>query len=128
MEFANARLKADLSKAQAATKAALYTYEQTLLLAMEEVEDSMAAYASENDRIESLQVAAESAEKSVALVTELYTSGLTDFQNVLNMEQALLEQQDALALSKGLINAYIVGVYKSLGGGWDTTGETAKAE
>jgi multidrug efflux system outer membrane protein len=126
--FNGKRIRNQVNAEEAATKAALYTYEQTLLLAMEEVEGSMSAYANENDRIEFLQVAADSAEKSVALVTELYTSGLTDFQNVLNMEQALLEQQDALALSKGLINAYIVGVYKSLGGGWDTTGETAKAE
>lgn len=121
--FNGKRIRSQVNAEEAATKAALYTYEQTLLLALEEVEGSMSAYANENDRIESLQVAAESAEKSVSLVTELYTSGLTDFQNVLNMEQALLEQQDALALSKGLINAYIVGVYKSLGGGWDMSSE-----
>lgn len=126
--FNGKRIRSQINAEEAATKAALLTYEQTVLLALEEVEGSMSAYANEADRIDYLEVAAASAEKSVELVTQLYTSGLTDFQNVLNMEQALLEQQDALALSKGLVNAYIVGVYKALGGGWDTTGLTAEEE
>jgi NodT family efflux transporter outer membrane factor (OMF) lipoprotein len=119
--FNGKRIRSQVNAEEAATKAALNTYEQTVLLDLEEVEDQMSAYANEKDRIQSLEVAATSAQKSVALVTELYTPGLTDFQNVLNMEQALLSQQDQLAQSKGLISAYLVGVYKSLGGGWETT-------
>ncbi|MDF7808556.1 efflux transporter outer membrane subunit [Pontiellaceae bacterium B12219] len=119
--FNSKRIRSRVDAEKAATKAALNTYEQTVLLALEEVEGQMSAYANEKDRIQSLEVAATSAQKSVELVTELYTSGLTDFQNVLNMEQALLDQQDQLAQSKGLISAYLVGVYKALGGGWETT-------
>jgi NodT family efflux transporter outer membrane factor (OMF) lipoprotein len=121
--FNGKRIRSQVNAEEAATKAALHSYEQTLLLALEEVEDSMSAYANEKDRIQSLEVAAASAQKSVTLVTELYKSGLTDFQNVLNMEQALLTQQDELAASRGLISAYLVGVYKALGGGWDTVAE-----
>ena len=83
----------------------------------------MAAFALEKERIESLEVAAAAAQKSVDLVTELYKSGLTDFQNVLNMEQALLEQQDELASSYGRTSGYLVGVYKALGGGWNVAVE-----
>lgn len=121
--FNGRRIRNQVNAEEAATKAALHSYEQTLLLALEEVEDTMSAYANEKDRIQSLEIAAASAQKSVDLVTELYKSGLTDFQNVLNMEQALLTQQDELATSRGLISAYLVGVYKALGGGWDTTAE-----
>ncbi len=116
--FNGKRIRSQVAAEEAGTKAALYVYEQTILLALEEVEDSMAAYANEQDRVVSLEAAAVAAEKSVALVTELYKSGLTDFQNVLNMEQALLVQQDALASSRGLISLDLVGIYKSLGGGW----------
>lgn len=116
--FSGRRIRNQVNAEEAATHAALCAYEQTVLLALEEVEGSMAAFANENDRVESLEVAAESAEKSVNLVTELYVSGLTDFQNVLNMEKALLDQQDQLALSQGLISANLVKVYKALGGGW----------
>jgi len=116
--FNGKRIRNQVAAEEAGTQAALHDYEQTVLLALEEVEDSMAAYANEQDRVQMLETAAAAAEKSVALVRELYKSGLTDFQNVLNMEQALLVQQDALASSRGLIGLDLVGIYKSLGGGW----------
>jgi len=116
--FNGKRIRNQVAAQEAGTKAALHAYEQTILLALEEVEDFMAAYANEQDRVQMLETAAAAAKKSVELVTELYKSGLTDFQNVLNMEQALLVQQDALATSRGLISLDLVGIYKSLGGGW----------
>ena len=117
--FSGGRIRNNVRAEEAGTRAVLHTYEQTVLLALEEVEGSMAAYANEKDRIESLEAAAAAAQKSVELVTELYKSGLTDFQNVLNMEQALLTQQDELAVSRGLVSTYMVSIYRSLGGGWD---------
>lgn len=119
--FNGRRIRSQVDAEKAATKAALHSYEQTILLALEEAENSMAAYANEQVRIAALGTAASSARKSVDLVTELYRSGLTDFQNVLNMEQALLVQQDELARSQGLVGVYMVGIYKALGGGWDAT-------
>jgi NodT family efflux transporter outer membrane factor (OMF) lipoprotein len=117
--FNGKRIRSQIKAEEAATRAALLAYEQTVLLALEEVEDSMSAYANEQDRVKSLAAAAASAQRSVDLVSELYRSGLTDFQNVLNMEQAQLIQEDELATSKGLLSAYLVGVYKALGGGWN---------
>ena len=117
--FSGGRIRNNVRAEEAGTRAVLHTYEQTVLLALEEVENSMAAYANEKDRIQSLESAADAAQKSVELVTELYKSGLTDFQNVLNMEQAMLTQQDELAASHGLVSAYLVAIYRSLGGGWD---------
>jgi multidrug efflux system outer membrane protein len=117
--FNGKRIRSQINAEEAATKVALNDYEQTVLLALEEVEDFMSAYANEQDREEYLAAAATAAQDSVDLVSELYKSGLTDFQNVLNMEQALLIQQDELTVSKGLISGYLVGVYKALGGGWN---------
>ncbi len=116
--FNGRRVRSQVDAERAATKVALHSYEQTILLALEEVEGAMAAFAYENDRVSFLEEAEASANKSVQLVTELYKSGLTDFQNVLNMEQALLEQQDQLATSRGRISANLVAIYKALGGGW----------
>lgn len=116
--FNGRRIRSQVDAERAATRAALHAYEQTVLSALEEVEDSMAAYAHERDRIQSLEKAAASAKKSVELVMELYKAGLTDFQNVLNMEQALSTQQDVLSASRGLVSLDLVAIYKSLGGGW----------
>jgi multidrug efflux system outer membrane protein len=117
--FNGRRIRSQVDAERAGAQASLHTYEQTVLLALEEVETSMAAYTHEQERILSLESAAASARQSVDLVSELYRSGLTDFQNVLNMEQALLIQQDELAASRGLVSSYLVTVYKALGGGWN---------
>jgi NodT family efflux transporter outer membrane factor (OMF) lipoprotein len=124
--FNGKRIRSQVDAEEAATQAVLHAYEQTLLLALEEVEDAMAAYAHEKDRIQSLEVAATAAQQSVDLVTDLYKSGLTDFQNVLNMEQALLEQQNQLAASRGRVSGYLVNIYKALGGGWHIPGDGEK--
>jgi len=124
--FSGGRIRSQVRAEKAATQAALHAYEQTVLLALEEVEDSLAAYAYEQDRVQLLETAAVSAEKSVELVSELYRSGLTDFQNVLNMEQALLVQQDELAASRGRVSTGLITIYKALGGGWAPPSEDEK--
>lgn len=117
--FAGGRIRSEVKAEKAATKAALHAYRQTVLRAYEEAENGMAAYANERTRIAELETAAQSAKKSVELVTELYKQGLTDFQNVLVMERDLLTQQDELASSRGKIDADLVAIYKALGGGWN---------
>ena len=48
-----------------------------------------------------------------------YTEGLSDFQNVLVSERALVELEDDLAASDASIATSLVRLYKALGGGWD---------
>ena len=59
------------------------------------------------------------AERSVELVLILYRTGLTDFQNVLDMQRSLFEQQDELAESEGQVTQNLIRIYAALGGGWD---------
>ena len=96
----------------------LVAYEQTLLLALLEVEAAMVAYAEQRKRREALARSVDAALQSTELVQTLYRAGLTDFQNVLDTERALFEQQDALAESEGLVAANLVRIYRALGGGW----------
>ena len=62
--FSGGRIRGQVDAEKAATQAALYTYEQTVLLALEEVEGSMSAYANEKDRIQFLESAASSADQA----------------------------------------------------------------
>jgi outer membrane protein TolC len=89
-----------------------------VLSALEEVENSLVAFAQEQDRLKALERAVTAAKKSVDLVKTLYKTGLTDFQNVLDMERTLFLQQDEMAVSKGSLSLDQVRIYKSLGGGW----------
>ncbi len=93
-------------------------YQQTVLNAMEEVESSIVAYQKEQDRRDQLQAAVDATGRAVSLVRDLYKNGLTDFQNVLDTERSLFQQQDALAVSEGQVTLNLVFLYKALGGGW----------
>ena len=48
-----------------------------------------------------------------------YRIGLTDFQNVRDMEGTLTLQQDAFAESEGQVVQNLIELYRALGGGWE---------
>jgi multidrug efflux system outer membrane protein len=85
---------------------------------MEEVEDAMVAFVEESARRDSLMRSAAAAQKSADLVLILYRTGLTDFQNVLDMDRSLFLEQDALGESEGRVSQNLIRIYKALGGGW----------
>jgi multidrug efflux system outer membrane protein len=116
--FTAGRVRNTIRVQEARTEQALQAYEQSLLLALEDVEGAMVSFAKMRERQESLRRAVEAAEQSVKLVQALYRSGLTDFQNVLSMEQALTQQQDDLAANEGDMAKNLVSLYRALGGGW----------
>lgn len=117
--FAGGRIRNTIRAEEARTQQFLLAYEQTVLLALEDTEGAMVAFAQEKDRIKSVTAARDAASKSVSLVKDLYQSGLTQFQNVLDMERSLAQQDDNLAVSRGLLAADAVRIYRALGGGWD---------
>lgn len=116
--FSGGRIKNQVKAEEIRTAQAEADYEQTVLQAVEETETAMVAYVQELDRYAILGRAVEAAEKSVEQTQTLYKSGLTDFQNVLNMERDLFEQQNLQAASEGTIAIRIVGIFRALGGGW----------
>ncbi len=117
--FDGGRVRNFIRVEDARTEQALVRYEQTVLEAMEDVENSLVAYAEESSRREILEGSVEAAQKSVELVKVLYITGLTDFQNVLDMERSLFEQQDDFAASEGSVTQNLIRIYRSLGGGWE---------
>ncbi len=116
--FDGNRIRDNIKVQKARTQQALVSYESTVLNAVEEVENALVAYAQDTLTRNSLQQSVGAAEKSVRLVQTAYTTGLTDFQNVLDMQRTLFTQQDRLVMSEGQVILDLVSVYKALGGGW----------
>jgi len=104
---------------------ALNEYGSKILLALEEVENALVAYAQEQFRRESLKAATTAAEKAVSLAQDQYAAGLVDFNNVLVAQRSLLSLQDELARSDGTVTSNLVRLYKALGGGWEFQESTA---
>jgi len=116
--FAGGRVRNAIRAEDARTREAFFAYESTVLSAVEEVESGLVSFAEEKDRMAALARSAEAASSSVDLVTTLYRNGLTDFQNVLDMQRSLFQQQDSLAQSEGQVIQDLIAIYKALGGGW----------
>jgi multidrug efflux system outer membrane protein len=109
------RIQAERARADQAFKA----YEQSVLLALEEVQTTLAAYAQERRRVAQLEKATDATQRAVDLVRTQYVSGLTNFQNVLDTQRTLFQLQQELANSEGLQVQSLVALYRALGGGWD---------
>jgi outer membrane protein TolC len=117
--FQGGRIRAAIKVEEARTEQALLFYEQSVLRALEEVENTMVAYYQERLRRDKLVEAVDASQRSVDLVRTQYMAGLTNFQNVLDTQRSLFNQQDELATSEGLLVQNLVRLYRSLGGGWN---------
>ena len=95
-------------------------YEQTVLTALEEVENALLTYAENQTRMRALNEAADAAQRAVDLAQNQYSSGLVDFQTLLVAQRSLLSLQDQLAGSRADVTSSLIRLYKSLGGGWKT--------
>lgn len=116
--FNRGRIRDNIRAQEEATRQALYAYENNVLLALNEVETSMVALREEKLRRDALRTGVEALTKAEELVQILYTTGLSDFQNMLDTQRFLFQQQDALAVSEGQVARNAIALYKALGGGW----------
>lgn len=97
---------------------ALVEYEQVVLSAVAEVRDVLAAHNQEKARHESLLQGVRSAQEALAIANNKYRNGLTDFNNVIGAQRALLSFEEQLAISEGQLTSNVIRLFKSLGGGW----------
>ena len=100
---------------------ALIQYKATVLNAMEEVEKALTDYAKDHQKLEVLQIAADAARLAAELAQYQYTTGLTDFSDVLDAQRSLLSFEDQVVEIRGTLLSDVVGLYKALGGGWQYT-------
>jgi NodT family efflux transporter outer membrane factor (OMF) lipoprotein len=94
--FEAGRIRANVRVQNARQEEALNTYQQTVLVALEDAENALTAYAKEQVRRQSLSQSVQANQQALELSTQLYKSGLADFLHVLDSERSLYAAQDAL--------------------------------
>ena len=99
--FSGGKIRNNIRVQEARTQQLLFTYEQVVLFALDEVESTMVAYEREKERRDRLAEAVDASERTVELVRTQYMSGLTDFLNLLDAQRTLATQQDSWADSEG---------------------------
>ncbi|OPL15543.1 MAG: RND transporter [delta proteobacterium MLS_D] len=125
--FDAGRVRQQIAVESARQEQALIQYEAAILKALEDVENSLVAYADEQIRRDTLVEASAAADRAVEQARNLYQAGLTDFQDVLDSQRSLLAFQDQLAVSDGTVTSNLVRLYKALGGGWEVMPPTESA-
>jgi len=116
--FSGGSIRSQILVEDARTQQALLSYEKTVLKALQEVEDALVAVAENRKQQQSLRQNASSAARSLRLALELYKDGLKDFQSTLDAERALFDAVNRAADADGSTALALVGLYRSLGGGW----------
>ncbi len=116
--FQGGAIRQNIEVHNARQEQALIFYETTLLKALEEVENTLVAYAREQQRMESLRAATTAARSAAQLAEDQFQAGLVDFSNVLDAQRAQINFEDELAQSEGNVTANLIRLYKALGGGW----------
>ena len=118
--FDAGRIRANIEVRNAQQEQALILYEKTILVAFEDVENSLVNYAREQVRYRALIDAVAANRRAMQMANELYTRGLVDFLNVLESQRSLYASESELAQSETVMASNLVALYKALGGGWET--------
>jgi multidrug efflux system outer membrane protein len=116
--FESGRIQAGVEVQKALQEQEVIVYRQTVLTALQEVENALVASTKEQTHRESLVAAVAANRKAVSLADKLYTEGLTDFINVLQAQLALYVTENALVQSTATVSTNLIALYKALGGGW----------
>jgi multidrug efflux system outer membrane protein len=99
---------------------AAVVYANTVLNALQEVEDARAAYAADQDRDARLAATVEQDRDALDLTRQRYASGVASFIEVLDAERTLRQNELSRAQSQTVVGEDLVGLYRALGGGWES--------
>jgi NodT family efflux transporter outer membrane factor (OMF) lipoprotein len=117
------RVRSNVEVQNARQQQALLSYDNTILSALREVEDSLVAYDRERERWAQLTQAVSSNRRAVDLANQLYSRGLVDFLSVLQAQRELFLVENQLVDSERQVSLNLIAIYKALGGGWSENGE-----
>lgn len=111
-------VRARLRGAEADAEGALASYEQQVLLALEESENAFSDYAHAQARLLSLLRQSNASRAAAQQAQIRYREGTVDFLVLLDAERERLAAEDAQAAAEVDLYRGIVALYKALGGGW----------
>lgn len=116
--FSGGAVRQNIEVQSARQEQSLKNYQSTVLSALEEAENALTAYISEQVRRDYLIKAVDAATQAFQLARDQYQAGLVDFSVVLIAQLSMLSYADQLAQSEGTVTTNLIRIYKSLGGGW----------
>ena len=110
------RARARVRGSNAVTEQALASYEDTVLRALEETENSFSNYHAQQERLIKLNTQAHESKRAADIARFRYREGVIDFLTLLDAERTQLQAEDAVAESEKDVYVAVIALYKALGG------------
>ncbi|MDD2049079.1 efflux transporter outer membrane subunit [Pseudomonas putida] len=118
--FDGGRLRGVLELREAQQQEAALHYQQVVLRAWHEIDDVLRLYNASQLRRDLLAEAVRQNRIALQTAQQQYVEGAVDFLNVLSVQGALLASQEQWIDSSAEVSQALVGLYKALGGGWQS--------
>lgn len=112
-------IKAEYKNANAKQIQMVFEYEQTVLIAYNEVVNSMSKIENLQNSFQNKDKQVKALDESVAISNQLFQSARADYMEVLLTQRDVLEAKMSLISTKRDQFIAMVNLYKSLGGGWN---------
>jgi multidrug efflux system outer membrane protein len=116
--FDAGRTEANVKIAEASYQGSVAAYRQSVLVAMQEVEDGITGMALLQRASNQAEAAVRSSQKAFDLANDRYTGGLDTYLDVITAQQTLLTNQRQATQIRGQQMLSSVFLIKALGGGW----------
>jgi outer membrane protein TolC len=116
--FNAGRLQAAVEQQSARERAAAVQYERAVLIALQDVENSLVALAQERERSEMLAAAVGSRRQGLRHAESLHREGQIDLLQLLDAQRGLIAAELAHTDSRTQLALGAVQLVKALGGGW----------
>ena len=110
------RARSRVRASDAVTGEAFASYEETVLRALEETENSFANYHAQQVRLVTLNTQAQESKRAADIARLRYREGVIDFLSLLDAERTQLQAEDAVAESERDVYVAVIALYKALGG------------
>jgi len=117
--------RARIRQAKAGADAALAAFDSTVLQALKETEQALAAYSAELDRRQALADAQSRAHTAFSIAAAEFRAGAIPNLDLLTAQQTLTSADAAVAASDSALVQDQILLFKALGGGWRTTAAAA---
>jgi len=117
--FQGGRLVSSVKLARAQQASAALDYRQTVLTALQDVENALVSYRADQQQVTALDETTGALQRTFDLASDSYKQGLTTFLDVLDAQRQLAQAKAQSVQARTQSALDLVALYKALGGGWE---------
>lgn len=117
--FQGGRLVSSVKLARAEQANAALGYRQTVLTALQDVENALVSYRNDQQQVDGLDQTVEALQNAFDLASDSYKQGLSSFIEALDAQRQLAQAKQQAVSARLQTSLDLVALYKALGGGWE---------